>query len=124
MEYEHALALEILGTSDAICEWEILGQKNQEVYVWAVCQISDLNIGSAASLPAVIYLRINGNIEKVQVPGDGTQYGIEIRKMFPTELQDRIFKQSVNNAGMWSHIQLRQKHPEAPLIVLSGVPLP
>jgi hypothetical protein len=124
MEYEHALAVEILWTSDAICEWEILGQNNQEVYVWSMCQITNLKIGSAASVPAVIYLGKDGSIEKVQIPGDGTQYGIDIRKMFPKELHDKIFEQSVGIDEMWSHIELRQKNPEPPLIVLSGTPLP
>ena len=124
MKYERTLALEILGTSDAICEWEILGQSNQEVYVWAICQITNLEIGSAASVPAVIYLGNDGNIEKVQIPGNGTQYGIDIRKMFPSELQEQIIMQSVSIDGMWSHIQSRHKNPEPPLIVLSGVSLP
>ena len=124
MEYEHALALEILWTSDAICEWKILGQKNQEVYIWAMCQITNLEIGSAASVPAVIHIGNNGSIEKVQIPGDGTQYGIDIRKMFPPELHDKIFEQSVGVDEMWSHLELRQKNPEPPLIVLAGVSLP
>ncbi len=124
MEYENALALEILQTSDAICEWNILGQEKQEVYVWAMCQITNLEIGSAASVPAVIHLGNNGSIEKVQIPGDGTQYGIDIRKMFPPELHDKIFEQSVGIDELWSHLELRQKNPEPPLIVLSGVSLP
>jgi len=124
MEYENALALEILQTSDAICEWNILGQEKQEVYVWAMCQITNLEIDSAASVPAVIHLGNNGSIEKVQIPGDGTQYGIDIRKMFPPELHDKIFEQSVGIDELWSHLELRQKNPELPLIVLSGVSLP
>ena len=124
MEYENALALEILQTSDAICEWNILEQEKQEVYVWAMCQIINLEIGSAASVPAVIHLGNNGSIEKVQIPGDGTQYGIDIRKMFPPELHDKIFEQSVGIDELWSHLELRQKNPEPPLIVLSGVSLP
>ena len=124
MKYERALALEILWKSDAICEWEILGQSNQEVYVWSLCQITNLEIGSAASVPAVIHLGNDGSIEKVQIPGDGTQYGIDIRKMFPSELQEQIITQSVSIDEMWSHIQSRHKNPEPPLIVLSGVSLP
>ena len=72
----------------------------------------------------MIYLGKDGSIEKVQIPGDGTQYGIDIRKMFPKELHDKIFEQSVGINEMWSHIELRQKNPEPPLIVLSGIPLP
>ena len=124
MEYEHALAVAILGISEAICEWEVLGQKKEEVYVWAMCQLTDLAIGSAASVPAVIHLGKNRSIEKVQIPGDGTQYGTDIRKMFPSELHERIFEQSVDTDKMWTHIESRQKNPEPPLIVLSGISLP
>ncbi|MBI5945582.1 MAG: hypothetical protein HY864_14570 [Chloroflexi bacterium] len=126
MEYEHVLALEILWSSDAICEWSILGQKNQEIYVWAICETKTTNLAmrSAGSSPAVIFLGNNGSIEKVQIPGDGTQYGIDIRKMFPKQLHDKIFEQSVGIDEMLSHIELRQINPEPPLIVLSGVPLP
>jgi hypothetical protein len=123
-EYENALALEILQTSDALCEWNILGQENQDVYVWAMCQITNLEIGSAASVPAVIHLGNNGSIEKVQIPRDGTQYGIDIRKMFPKELHDKIFEQSAGIDALWSHLELRQKNHEPPLNVLSGVSLP
>jgi hypothetical protein len=124
MEYENALAKVILPISSGICEWEILGQKNQEVYVWAICQVTNNSLDSAASLPAVILLGSDGGIEKVQIPGDGTHYAIDIRKMFPKELQDKIFNQSVDTGKMWSHIKLRQKNPEPPLIVASGVILP
>ena len=124
MEYEHALAVEIFWTSDAICEWEILGQNKQEVYVWAMCEITNLEIGSAGSVPAVIHLGEDGSIEKVQTPGSGTQYEIDIRKMFPPELHQKIFDQSLDTDKLWAHLELRQKNPGPPLIVLSGVPLP
>jgi len=124
MEYEYALAKEILSTSTAICEWEILGQENQEVYVWAMCQMASSAQGSAASVPAVIYLDSDSNIESVQIPGDGPYYARDIQKLFPQELQDLIFQGPASIDEMWSHIGLRQKNPEPPLIVLSGVTLP
>lgn len=124
MEYERALSLELLGTTDAICEWEVLGQDAGEVYVWAECQINYLAIGTATSVPAVLYLGKNGSIENVQIPGDGTRYEIDIRNMFPPELLEPIFSMSADTEGMWSHLQLRHKTPEPPLIVLSGRILP
>lgn len=124
MEYEQALALEILSTSKAICEWEILGQNKTEVYVWAMCQIANNAEGSAASVPAVIFLGNNNKIKKVQIPRDGTYYPIDIKKMFPQELQEFIFQGPADIDKMWSHIKSRQKNPEPPLIVLSGVTLP
>jgi hypothetical protein len=122
MEYEQSLAKKILPTSKGICEWEILGQNNQEVYVWAICQVSYK--GAAASLPAVIHIGSDGNIEEVQIPGDGTHFAIDVGKMFPQELQELIFQGPSSIDEMWSHIELRQVNPEPPLIVLSGVTLP
>jgi hypothetical protein len=124
MEYERALASELLGTTDAICEWEILGQGEREVYVWAECQINNLAIGTAHSVPAVVFLQNDGVIERVQIPGDGVQYEKDIRSMFPPELLERILLMSVDTEAMWSHLQLRHKTPEPPLIVLSGGLLP
>ena len=126
MEYEHALALELVGTPNAICEWVVLGQKDQEVYVYAMCQITDLSIGTAATIPVVIHLGNNGSIEKVQLPGSGTQYGNNIRKMFPPELQDKMIlpTDDMGIDKMWSHLDLRQENPEPPLIASSGFALP
>ncbi len=76
------------------------------------------------SAPAVIDLKEDDSIENVEVPGDGTQYGTDIRKMFPKAIQERIFSGSIDVSGMWSHLQLRHENPGPPLIVNSGVPLP
>lgn len=123
MEYQNAFAIKMFGASDAICEWEIFGQKKQEVYVWALCQTVNREINSAGSVPAVIHLGNDGSIE-VQFPGDGANYGVDIRKMFPLELQEKILAQNANMDEMSSHLELRLKNPVPPLIVLSGVPLP
>jgi hypothetical protein len=129
VEYENALAAVFLPISDppgkGLCEWEILGQSELEVYVWAMCQVTDSADGAAMSAPAVIYLSENGNIEKVEVPGDGSKYMEDIRMMFPQELQEKILSQSINNIDeMWPHIQLRHKNPAPPLIAGSGTSLP
>jgi hypothetical protein len=129
MEYENALAAVFLPSPylarKGLCEWEILGQSKNEVYVWAMCQVSDSSEGAAMSAPAVIYLMKDGSIDKVKVPRDGSLYVGDIRKMFPKELQEKILSQSISTLDkMWSHIQLRHTNPEPPLIVGSGVSLP
>jgi hypothetical protein len=124
MVYEQALANKILNGIKGICEWDIIGQRDREVYVWAICQVTNNTTGSAASVPAVLFFGSGGSIEKVQIPGNGTQYGVDIRKMFPQELQEQVFLGPMNVDQMWSHIKLRQKNPEPPLIVISGVTLP
>jgi hypothetical protein len=124
MIYEQALANEVLSGSKGICEWDIIGQRDREVYVWAMCQVTNNVLGKAASVPAVIYFGKDGCIDRVQIPRDSPNYEIDIRKLFPQELQELVFLGPMNIDQMWSHIKLRQKNPEPPLIVLSGVDLP
>ena len=124
MEYENALAVKFLPGSQGYCEWEILGQSQQEIYLWAICQTRFSSEGVAMSAPAVIYLDADGDIEKVEVPKDGGQYGDSIRELFPEELHEKILSHSVNIEEMWEHIQLRHSSPEPPLIVLNGTELP
>jgi hypothetical protein len=128
MLYEDALAARLLSIplerGAGYCEWEILGQEGQEVYLWAICQVADDPDGAATSAPVVVTLANYGGIERVDMPRDGTLYGEDIRAMFPKELQNIIFDQNVDVEGMWAHIQSRHANPEPPLIVLSGMPLP
>ena len=124
MLYEDALAAAILLVDEGYCEWEILGQDGQEVYLWVICQVAGDPNGHAASLPVVITLTNYGGIERVEMPRDGTLYGEDIRVMFPLELQSIIFDQAVDVKGMWAHIQSRHANPEPPLIVLENFPLP
>jgi hypothetical protein len=44
----------------------VLGQSEQEVYVWAYCSLQ--TGGGSESLPAVIYLKNDGAIQNVKVP--------------------------------------------------------
>lgn len=129
MEYENALAAVFLPLpympGKGLCEWVILGHSDHEVYVWAICQVADSADGAAMSAPAVIYLTENDSIERVNVPGDGSKYAVDIRKMFPQDLQEEILSHSINSLDeMWAHIQSRHKNPEPPLIVEAGIALP
>ena len=80
MEYENALAVKFLHGSQGYCEWEILGQSQQEIYLWAICQTRFSSEGAAMSAPAVIYLDADGDIEKVEVPKDGVPVQREMEK--------------------------------------------
>jgi len=124
MLYEDALAAAILLVDESYCEWEILGQDGQEVYLWAICQVAGDPNGHAASLPVVITLSGDGMIDEVEIPRDGTLYGEDIRTMFPKKMQSIIFDQAVDVKGMWAHIQSRHANPEPPLIALENFPLP
>lgn len=120
-EYESALAKAALpeGVS-GMCEWEILGQQAQELYVWAYCS----NGSMAMSAPAVIYLGTDGAVRDVRFPRDGTLGAQDSKVLFPLEVQERIFTYQ-RNPDLETHIRRRLEDPSiAPLIMISGTPLP
>lgn len=137
-EYEDALArtiLSFLPPEEVICEWEILGRSEQEVYIWAVCTsiissgtspISGTEIFSSSSLPAVIHLREDGSVQSVEIPGAGSDYTRDISQMFPSDVQKEFNRYHFGRAGeMLEHAAWRRTHPEEPpLIVLIATPRP
>jgi hypothetical protein len=124
IEYENALSDAIVHEK-GICEWEIWGHVSQEVYVWAVCQVENSEQGAAGSVPAVIYLASNGNIEKVAIPRDGVDYNTDIKSLFPSDVQTLINSNRFDAKKAMEHIEARrQNHSLLPMIVEAGVTLP
>ena len=121
--YESALAKAIVNSEDAMCEWEIWGVSSREVYVWTVCKVRG-PIGTAGSVPAVIYLGENGEILEIETPDDGTGYGPSIRKLFPLEVQNKIFAHQFDAPAAGDRIDERMRTNGPPLIAISGTPLP
>lgn len=113
--YEHAL-----------CEWDILGQSGQEVFVWAICET--LHAGDRK--PAVIYLAANGSIRNVEVPIRSSSWDSNILRLFPADVRKKLdlyYFLSCPYCGrpetLRTHLQYRQTNPdEPPLIVLSATP--
>ena len=137
-EYEDALArtiLSFLPPEEVICEWEILGRSEQEVYVWALCT-SIISLGttldgtetfSSSSTPAVIHLREDGSVQSVEKPGSGSKRIPNILKMFPPDVQEKFENYHFGRAGaeIGERLVWRRTHPdEPPLIVLSATPMP
>jgi hypothetical protein len=127
-EYQTELAKLVLSDSgvanpiyaDALCEWDILGRSEQEVYVWAVCD----NFNSGGKGPAVIYLETDGSIQKVIAAGfKGLFYNLDL---FPVDVQAKINLYSSRGGRadeMGTHLGYRLTHPEEPpLVVLSVMP--
>ncbi len=114
-DYEHAL-----------CEWDILGQSGQEVYVWAMCET--LHAGDRK--PAVIHLAADRSIRNVEVPIRGSSWDSDILRLFPADVRKKLdlyYLLSCPYCGrpetLRMHLQYRQTHPEEPpLIVLSATP--
>jgi hypothetical protein len=125
-EYENALAKAFFKSyfqpEDVVCEWEILGQADREVYVWAYCSGIYSAGPSAGSIPAVIHIGTDGSVQSAEIPGSGTAYGPDIQRMFPADLQDRIFNHLISFQGMDDRMRWRRGHPEEPpLIILDSL---
>ena len=133
-EYEDALAKALFSLSFAdyefLCEWEILGQSNQEIYVWTVCMTiaSDASTGRPSlhsTMPVVIHTQADGSVESVEIPRGGNDYAADIRRMFPPEAQEKYFEGLIHFQELTDHLNWRREHPEEPpLIVLSATPTP
>lgn len=127
-EYEAALARTILKDVESVlCEWEILGRSDQEIYVWAEC-ISIFPDGNSglfyhATMPAVIHIGADGAVQSVEIPG--IHYADDIRRMFPPDAQEKYFEGLIHFQELTDHLRWRQEHSEVPpLIVLSTTPMP
>jgi hypothetical protein len=129
--YERALAYIFLGPPGKIfphmgwdhglCEWEIWGQTENEVYVWAVCQANN-RIGTATSGPAVIRLGEDRTILEVEMPQEGWE---NLKALFPDNILTKIQKNEFPRDAAWARLQKRRKDSSIlPLIVEQGVELP
>lgn len=131
-EYEKALAAKLLAwvsPGERLCEWILLGTSDMEQYIWAVCiEKPNPNEHSAAvSIPAKVYLGSDGRISEIEIPDAGMFYGPSIRKMFPEDVQERIFhfQEWLDVEQLEAHLVYRFEHPSTPpLIVLSATPAP
>jgi len=83
--------------------YEVLGEKDMDgrkfIYIWALCEEyyqegGALKLGSGVSIPISLILysqdeKHNGVID-YRVPGDGSNYGPDIKRIFPTDVQRKI----------------------------------
>ncbi|MBN8580604.1 MAG: hypothetical protein J0L96_08025 [Anaerolineae bacterium] len=123
-EYQTELAKKLVSkfpVEIVLCEWDILGRSEQEVYVWAVCAAP----GYVASKPAVIYFKTDGAIQDVEIAVYGSTWDSDIQRLFPEDVQEKIasgiFLQ--RSAELKNHIEWRRTHlDEPPLIILSEMP--
>ena len=136
-EYEDELAklvlaqhsrMEVPYYETALCEWDILGRSDQEVYVWAMCSTSH----SGSTKPAVIHLISDGSIQKVEVPFHGSAWESTVQTLFPADMREKIdayFYSLASNSGraeeLRMHLLYRRTYPEVPpLTILSTMPMP
>jgi hypothetical protein len=99
------LAEDMLGDRSALCEWEVWGRTDQSLYLWALCESGT---GSGVSTPVVVYLDAVGQVAAVNRPGDGAQYGQDVRRLFPPDIQERIFAHSFDADAALKRIVARR----------------
>jgi hypothetical protein len=121
-EYEAALGKAIFKEATLVlCEWEIVGQSDQEVYVWAICT----NMDGTGSVPAVVYLNSDGTVQSAAYTGNIPEvtFNDALRKLFPADVREKF--RYIDVGDMSVHLERRRTHPkEPPLIVLSTTPTP
>ena len=133
-------------SKDAICEWDILGWSDQEMYLWVAC--ISANGLSLRTNPAVVYLELDDSIQKVNVPNVEVNHRDQTEtydlQLFPIGIQEKLCLYyfygfvpqcheitpayipsfDLRREGVFlSHLKYRKTHPEEPpLIVLSVLP--
>jgi hypothetical protein len=130
---------------NVICEWDILGQSGEELYVWAECITGDeLDL---AENPSVVYLEQDGSIKKVYVAEAGTDRLTQLAAydlhLFPIDVQKKLCfyyffgsvpqcsdivpgylsgGQKPREEALFWHLKYRKIHMDVPpLVVLSAM---
>ena len=106
-ELEAVLGDAMVNDPSALCEWDVWGEAVQTVYVWAVCESAS---GTAMSAPAVVRLDVEGHVIAASLPGDGTRYGHDVRRLFPREVQKRIFAHEYDAVAAMERIAERRRN--------------
>jgi hypothetical protein len=120
-EYETALAKSLLpkeSPEQVLCEWVILGQSGQELYVVAVC------LGSGrATAPAVIYLDTDGSIQNMEIVEYGSTRDLNIQRLFPPDIREMIYdkEMQVIYERLAGYLDWRSKHREEPPLIILNI---
>ncbi len=120
--YEKALLNATVRKSFGACEWAIYGVLDKRVFVWAICRVND-QIGTTVSVPAVIYLAENGEIENVIIPRIA-EYSQDMVALFPPDIRARMSTGEYRDFIDSEHLEERLKSGAPPFVVVSGTPLP
>lgn len=90
------------------CAFKVLGVGEEELYIWALIENSS---DSAASIPIALKIEKDNNQFKIisyEIPGNGSLYGEDIKKLFPKNVQDIILDNDViKHNNMVKDLQLQ-----------------
>jgi hypothetical protein len=90
--------------------YELLGNdfSKKELYIWALSvEISPGETQSTSGVSAPLLLKIEQKDNRLHIvdhrfPSDGTLYNRDIKRMFPEEVQEKIW--SFNSSKLWDEI--------------------
>ncbi len=124
-EMEAALARAGLPSGvKGVCEWDLLGRAEKEIYVWAMCAGHFIH-SPAISEPAAIYVDDAGHIRDVKFPSDGIDYAKSIRELFPPDVQKKIFHHYQLGPSVTVGERVRRRLQKTPVIpVFTPAPPP
>jgi hypothetical protein len=101
-------------TGHGLCEWEFLGQSENEIYVNALCRNTSDSMGTTMRSPAVIFLGADGTIEKVSRP-EVANYSADLHRLFPSEVIENLI--APDQAGWGEHITARLTQTALPPLI-------
>jgi hypothetical protein len=116
------------------CPFQLLGTSNENtetpgVFVWVLCQEyrsgKTLSKGTGMSLPLALFLRKTENgyaIASHKIPGDGTNYGPDIRAIFPENTWDLIFGKNAQTYNL--RVQMLEYEAEGDALDYFGLTTP
>jgi|YNPNPStandDraft_1061719.scaffolds.fasta_scaffold00296_4 hypothetical protein len=99
----------------AVCEWDILGQEAEAVFLWVVCfgHYRQAGVGeTAVSLPVRVEVDAQKQAVRVILPRDGADYAPSVRAMFPPEVAQRAL--TYTSPAVAQRAEARLTRPDLP----------
>ena len=113
-ELERALAGRLLDDPTTLCEWQVLGQVQDQVqdqvYVWAVCESVN---GTIVSAPAAIHIS-GGHAQRVEAPRDGSLYRPDVLALFPKRCKSPSSRKRSMRVLYWRASRCDSRHSRLP----------
>jgi len=111
---ESAISNAVLGTPAGKCEWEMLGWWEQERYIWAFCQSGPGVEANGVSSPAKVMVNNKGSVESVVLPDAGLDFAIDVKRMFPPAVQEKILAQDFDLFAFMNRLEDRWRNAALP----------
>lgn len=129
-EVEGALAEKLMADDlkrgPVLCEWAYLGRKDLEIYLYVECKATvplteDDHLLPGLDIPAVVRFSPQGGISEIAIPGAGSLYAKDIRRLFPPAVQERIINHKINTRALHQHLLERLQNPDLPPLYITRI---